>query len=152
MGEETPVRSCTIGPAASFMSQRSNSSGASNLVRLGRIVRRLPEAERVDVEAWGDSPTFRVNGKNFIFCDPSGQHLTFKLSKQEAVAVVATDPQVTPAGYGLGRSGWVALTLEPLDDDDRWTQIEEWARTSYTLVAPRRLARVVLEQDGTTHD
>lgn len=26
--------------------------------------------------------------------------------------------------------------------------VEEWVRTSYTLVAPKKLARVVLEEDG----
>jgi hypothetical protein len=30
----------------------------------------------------------------------------------------------------------------------RWREIEEWIRTSYTLVAPRKLARAVLEQDA----
>lgn len=50
--------------------------------RLEAIVGRLPEAQRVDIEAWGDEPTYRVNGKN-------------------------------------------------------------WVRTSYTLLAPKRLARLV---------
>jgi predicted DNA-binding protein (MmcQ/YjbR family) len=115
--------------------------------RLQRIVARLPEAERVDVEAWGDHPTFRVNGKNFVFSDDRAQHLSLKLPKEEAVAVVASDPDVDPAGYGLGRHGWIALTLEATADTDRWQQVEEWVRTSFTLVAPRRLARLVLEED-----
>jgi hypothetical protein len=29
----------------------------------------------------------------------------------------------------------------------RWREIEEWIRTSYTLVAPNMLARAVLEED-----
>ncbi len=29
----------------------------SNMARFERIVARLPEAERVDVEEWGDHPT-----------------------------------------------------------------------------------------------
>ena len=33
-------------------------------------------------------------------------------------------------------------------DDDRWAQVEEWIKTSYTLVAPRSLAKVVLAEDG----
>ena len=41
-----------------------------NMERLEAMVARLPEAERVDIEAWGGEPTFRVNGKNFIFADP----------------------------------------------------------------------------------
>lgn len=107
--------------------------------RLERIVFALPEAERVDIEAWGDHPTFRVNGKNFVFSDVTAGHLSLKLSKEEAAAVVATDPDVDPAGYGLGRHGWIALQLVS-PDEDRWQQVEEWVRTSYTLVAPRRLA------------
>jgi predicted DNA-binding protein (MmcQ/YjbR family) len=116
--------------------------------RLERIVARLPEAERVDVEEWGDHPTFRVRGKNFVFSDTEARHLSLKLSKEEAAAVVATDPAVHPAGYGLGRHGWVALDVEQAADGGRWEQIEEWVRTSYTLVAPKTLARAVLEEDG----
>ena len=65
---------------------------ASNMARLEQIVSRLPESKRVDIEAWGGEPTFRVNGKNFVFCDESAGHLTVKLSREEAAAVVATDP------------------------------------------------------------
>jgi hypothetical protein len=30
----------------------------------------------------------------------------------------------------------------------RWQQVEEWVRTSYTLVAPKSLAKIVLAEDG----
>ncbi len=113
--------------------------------RLERIVARLPEAERVDIAEWGDEPTFRVRGKNFVFTDQAASGLSLKLPKEEAAAVVATDQAVTPTGYGLGRHGWVSLAV---DADTDWDQLEEWVRTSYTLVAPKRLARVVLDEDG----
>ena len=116
--------------------------------RLERIVARLPEAERVDIAEWGDHPTFRVKDKNFVFSDPTAHDLSLKLPKEEAVAVVATDPDASPAGYGLGRHGWIALRVEDSADDVRWQQIEEWVRTSYTLVAPKRLARAVRLEDG----
>ena len=118
-----------------------------NMPRLEAIVGRLPGAERVDIEAWGDHPTFRVNGKNFVFCDGTANHLSLKLTKDEAQAVAAIDPDVDPAGYGLGRHGWVALTLTD-PDEDRWRQVEEWVRTSYTLVAPKKLAGIVIEEDA----
>ncbi len=108
--------------------------------RLEALIEELPEAVRVDVEAWGDHPTFRVNGKNFVFSDDAATQLSFKLSKEEAVAVVATDDRVDEAGYGLGRHGWVALDLEPRASARRWQEVREWVRTSYTLVAPKRLA------------
>jgi predicted DNA-binding protein (MmcQ/YjbR family) len=121
----------------------------TNMARLEQIVAQLPEAERVDVAEWGGHPTFRVRAKNFVFCDLDATHLTVKLPKDEAQAVVATDRRAEPAGYGLGRHGWVALTLDgPLDADD-WQELEEWVRTSYTLVAPKTLAKIVLDQDVT---
>jgi predicted DNA-binding protein (MmcQ/YjbR family) len=40
------------------------------------------------------------------------------------------------------------VTLGADPDDDRWDQVEEWVRTSYTLVAPKGLARRVLAEDG----
>ena len=119
-----------------------------NMERLETIVARLPEARRVDIEEWGGEPTFRVNGKNFVFTDPAAESLTVKLPKEEAAAVVATDPRAEPCGYGLGRHGWVSLALGGVVDDEGWTEVEEWVRTSYTLVAPRRLARQVIDEDA----
>jgi predicted DNA-binding protein (MmcQ/YjbR family) len=118
-----------------------------NMQRLEKIVARLPEAERVDIEAWGDEPTFRVRGKNFVFTDQTAHGLSVKLPKDEAEAVVATDPLAKPTGYGLGRHGWVTIEVGTGADPERWQQIEEWVRTSYTLVAPKALAGVVLAED-----
>lgn len=118
------------------------------MARLEVIVGRLPEAERVDIEAWGGEPTFRVRGKNFIFCNGDATGLSVKLPKDEAEAVAATDPGAQPTGYGLGRHGWVSIVVDEDADADRWTQVEEWVRTSYTLVAPKKLARLVLAEDG----
>ncbi len=112
-----------------------------NMDRLEQIAFALPEAERVDIEQWGGHPTFRVRGKNFVFSDIDAHHVSLKLTHDEAAAVVATDPDVSPAGYGLGRHGWIALTVAPSAAEDRWQQIAEWVRTSYRLVAPKSLAR-----------
>jgi predicted DNA-binding protein (MmcQ/YjbR family) len=112
---------------------------------LEEIVGRLPEAERVDIAEWGDHPTFRVRGKNFVFSDQAATNLSLKLPKDEAAAVVATDPRAAPSGYGLGRHGWISLTVGPGAD---WQQLEEWVRTSYTLVAPKKLARIVVDEDA----
>lgn len=116
--------------------------------RLQRIVARLPEAERVDIEAWGGEPTFRVRGKNFVFTDEAASGLSVKLPKDEAAALVATDPLAEPTGYGLGRHGWVSVTIGDGAGDDRWAEVEEWVRTSYALVAPKALAKVVLDEDA----
>ncbi|HMC51236.1 MAG TPA: MmcQ/YjbR family DNA-binding protein [Acidimicrobiales bacterium] len=123
-------------------------TGMGNMDRLEQIVDRLPEATRVDIEAWDGEPTFRVNGKNFIFTNPEASMISVKLPKEEATAVVATDARVEPTGYGLGRHGWISVTIPRDSGNKQWREIEEWVRTSYTLVAPKRLARLVLDEDS----
>lgn len=122
----------------------------TNMERLEAIVAELPEAEKVIVEEWGDHPTFRVRNKNFVFANDTATDLSFKLPKEEAIAVVASDDRAAEAGYGLGRHGWVALNLPSRASQARWEEVREWVRTSYTMVAPKKLARVVLEEDGIT--
>jgi predicted DNA-binding protein (MmcQ/YjbR family) len=120
----------------------------SNMARLEAMAARLPEASRVDIEAWDGEPTFRVRNKNFVFSSKDGTNLSVKLPKEEAAAVVATEPDAEPTGYGLGRHGWVSVRVAPDSDEARWEQVEEWVRTSYTLVAPKKLANQVLQEDG----
>ena len=57
--------------------------------RIERIAMALPEAERVDIAAWDDQPTFRVRGKNFVFSDAAGTRLTLKLPPDEAAEAVS---------------------------------------------------------------
>jgi predicted DNA-binding protein (MmcQ/YjbR family) len=127
---------------------KPRSKPRNNMSRLEGIVARLPEAVRVDIEAWGGEPTFRVRGKNFIFTNEAATGMSVKLPKEEAAAVVATDPGAEPTGYGLGRHGWVSVEIGARADEARWQQVEEWVRTSYTLVAPKSLAKIVLAEDG----
>ncbi len=115
--------------------------------RLEKVVASLPETHRVDVEAWDDHPTFRVRNKNFVFTDDKATNLSVKLSKEEAEAVVATDESAFPMGYGLGRHGWISFSLALDADEDRWAEVIEWIKTSYTLVAPKKLAAAVLADE-----
>jgi predicted DNA-binding protein (MmcQ/YjbR family) len=124
---------------------REDRSLTSKMERLEEIVDRLPESSRVDIEAWGGEPTFRVGGKNFVFASPDASSITVKLSPDEAAAVIATDPHASPTGYGLGRHGWVSISLAGRISAARWREVEEWVRISYSLVAPRRLARQIFD-------
>jgi len=120
----------------------------NRMARLEAMIARLPETERVDIEAWGGEPTFRVRGKSFVFSNREASGLSVKLPKEEAEAVVATDAAVGPTGYGLGRHGWVSVSLPARPSAARWREVEEWVRTSYTLVAPKKLAQQVLDEDA----
>ena len=114
-----------------------------NFARIEKIAMALPEAERVDIEAWGGEPSFRVREKNFVFSPLDGAGMTVKLGKEEALSVVGSNPDAEPTGYGLGRHGWVSVTFaRPLEMGD-WEEITEWIHTSYTNVAPRKLAQLV---------
>lgn len=117
-----------------------------NLESLQKIIALLPEKERVDIEQWGGHPSYRVRGKNFVFSNLEGTSVSLKLSMDEARAVVATDPTASPTGYGLGRHGWIDFDLSLSADEERWDIVREWVVTSYTLVAPERLAQNVLDQ------
>jgi predicted DNA-binding protein (MmcQ/YjbR family) len=107
-----------------------------------------PEAQLVHVEAWGDHPTLRVRGKNFVFFDHDATHLSVKLSREEAAAVVASDARAEQAGYGLGRHGWISVTLPTTMSDTAWTEVAEWVDTSYRMVAPKSLVRQLDERTG----
>jgi predicted DNA-binding protein (MmcQ/YjbR family) len=120
-----------------------------NMPKLEAIALALPEAARVDIEAWDGEPTFRVRTKNFVFTDREATGISVKLPKDEAEAVIATEPGAEPTGYGLGRHGWVSIDLGPSPD---WDQVTEWVRTSYTMVAPKTLARRVMAEDGVVEE
>ena len=124
----------------------------SKMERLEEIVDRLPEVSRVDIEAWGGEPTFRVGGKNFVFASPDATSISVKLPADEAAAMVATDPRAVPTRYGLGRHGWVTISLTGRLGPGRWSEIDELVRTSYTMIAPRRLARQVIAEGTSTPD
>ena len=84
----------------------------------------------------------KVNGKVFVFLGvDDGSHplgVTVKLRDEAAHAHALTSPGAEPAGYGLGKAGWVSVPLaeqgapaaELLCD-----RVEE----SYRVIAPKRL-------------
>ncbi len=114
--------------------------------RIERIAMALPEAERVDIAAWDDQPTFRVRGKNFVFSDAAGTRLTLKLPPDEADWVSRNVTGAHPTRYGLGRHGWVTVPCPRTEDG--WQQASEWIRESYRLVAPKRLAAALDDEES----
>lgn len=94
-------------------------------------------------EAWEDHPweetVAKVRKRVFVFFggDAGSEPLmTVKLdaAREEALAIGAR-----PAGYGLGRAGWVSLgcSVAPLG------LLEDWIEESYRLIAPKRLAALL---------
>ncbi len=93
----------------------------------------LPES--TEEVTWGTDINFRVRNK--IFCFPgSGASLTVKADRDELPALLA-DARCSPAPY-LARGGWIRMDLTVGRVD--WAEVDELIRTSYCLIAPKRLA------------
>jgi hypothetical protein len=98
-------------------------------------------AKRVDIAEWGDHPSFSEFGQNFVFCDAEAEHLSVKLSREDASAVVATDSATALAGHGLARRGWIDVSVSPTMGPERWQEIRNgcvlptrwWRQSSWPL-------------------
>jgi predicted DNA-binding protein (MmcQ/YjbR family) len=85
-----------------------------------------------------DEDVAKVGSKIFVFLgmedspDP-GMTVKLRVSHEQALSV----PGAVPAGYGLGRSGWVSVPFggrtPPL------AVLKDWVEESYRVVAPKRL-------------
>ncbi|HEY2427935.1 MAG TPA: MmcQ/YjbR family DNA-binding protein [Acidimicrobiales bacterium] len=100
--------------------------------RLRRFALSLPEA--YEDFPWGET-VVKVNKKVFAFLG-TGDRFTVKLhdSHPQALAV----PGAVPAGYGLGRAGWVTISLA--EDTPPAGVLCDWIEESYRIVAPKRLS------------
>ena len=107
----------------------------SNLDRLRALALSLPEATE---ELTWEEVNFRVRGK--IFCFPGETSMTVKVPKDALIGLLE-DPRFALAAY-VGRFGWLTIQLvEPID----WAEVEGLVRGSYRLIAPKALAREVVE-------
>ncbi|MGH9299602.1 MAG: MmcQ/YjbR family DNA-binding protein [Acidimicrobiales bacterium] len=99
-------------------------------------------------ETWEDHPweetVVKVGKKVFVFCGgatPDDPPITLKLreSLEESIGLGAE-----PAGYGLGRSGWVTVTCSKVPVEI----LEDWVEESYRIVAPKRLSALLDQAPG----
>lgn len=110
---------------------------AKNLERMRSIALALPEAK--EEVTWGTDINFRVRKKIFAFPGQGGS-LTVKADREELPALLG-DARFTRAPY-LSRGGWVRMDLTIAVVD--WAEIDELIRTSYGLIAPKKLAAQLL--------
>ena len=90
--------------------------------------------------AWEDHPwdevVAKVGKKVFVFLgrpEPDPLSITIKLTESHEHAL--SIPDAVPAGYGLGKSGWVMLPIAGVEQD----LLEDWIEESYRNVAPKKL-------------
>jgi predicted DNA-binding protein (MmcQ/YjbR family) len=114
----------------------------------------LPGA--VEEFPWGESVA-KVNKKVFVFLGvDDGSHplgVTVKLKGEPAHAHALSCPGAEPAGYGLGRSGWVSIPLQEKGSPAA-ELLCDWVEESYRTIAPKRLTAQLdgaLSRDPTDH-
>jgi predicted DNA-binding protein (MmcQ/YjbR family) len=87
---------------------------------------------------WGHT-ALKVRNKTFVWLDETdgALSLTVKLPVSRDFALVFDF--AAPAGYGLGRSGWIACRFGAGETPDL-DLLKRWLGESYRAVAPKRLA------------
>ena len=99
----------------------------------------LPEA--VEDFPWGHT-ALKVRGKVFAFLDESEGtfSMTVKLPVSRDFALVFDFAE--PAGYGLGRSGWISCRFPPGETPDL-DLLKRWIGESYRAIAPKKLGALL---------
>jgi predicted DNA-binding protein (MmcQ/YjbR family) len=102
-------------------------------------------------EAWEDHPwgesVAKVRKKVFVFfgvddgSHPAGMTVKLPESGDHALSL----PEGSPTGYGLGRAGWVTLTLT--SSLPAREVLTDWIMESYRSVAPKSLAAKLIGDD-----
>ena len=97
--------------------------------------------EVVEDFPWGHT-ALKVRGKTFVWLYESEGvlSLTVKLPVSRDFALVFDE--CAPAGYGLGRSGWITATYAAGESPDL-ELLERWLAESYRAVAPKKLAALL---------
>lgn len=110
----------------------------------GRIESKLRDfalsfPETCEEFPWGHS-AIKVNKKAFLFMGigDDGFSISLKLPQSRDMAVDL--PFTEPAGYGLGKSGWVTAHLK---DEKSLDLIKAWIEESYRAIAPKKLVKLL---------
>lgn len=103
----------------------------------------FPEA--VEDFPWEDHPVLKVRGKIFAFLGgDDGLSLTVKLPVSRDFA--ESFDFASPAGYGLGRSGWISCRFAAHEAPDL-DLLKRWIAESYRAIAPKKLAAKLPDAD-----
>jgi predicted DNA-binding protein (MmcQ/YjbR family) len=108
---------------------------------LGEKLRRfglsLPGA--FEDHPWGEL-VLKAKKRVFVFLGKPGDELRFSVKLPESGERLLDQDWAEPTGYGLGKSGWVTLTVDganPLSTEELCGLIEE----SFRAVAPKTLVQ-----------
>ncbi len=87
-----------------------------------------------------DHRVVKVKGKIFIFLGNNEPELQVGVKLPNTGGFALTLPYITPAGYGMAKSGWINATF-PLGKEPPVEMLREWIDESYRAVAPKKLVK-----------
>ena len=110
----------------------------SRLAKLRKIALALPETH--EELTWEVHPTFRVRKKIFVIVAEDHSTINVKADPEERPALLANTERFYLPPY-VGSKGWIGIHLTAGVD---WKEVAELVTTSYCMIAPKTLARLVV--------
>jgi len=99
----------------------------------------FPEAE--EDFPWGHT-ALKVRNKTFAWLDETEGKLSLTVKLPVSRDFAETFDFAEPAGYGLGRSGWISCRFGEGESPDL-DLLQRWLAESYRAVAPKKLAALL---------
>lgn len=96
---------------------------------------------------WPGHADLAVKNKTFCYLPEDGAPLSISCKLPEGNMMALQLPFTKPAGYGLGRSGWVTASFAEGEELPPIEMLEQWIDESYRAQAPKRL---IAELDGSS--
>jgi predicted DNA-binding protein (MmcQ/YjbR family) len=101
-------------------------------------------------EAWEDHPwgemVAKVGKKIFMFASIDDGTVSITVKLPETGDFARTMGEVSPTGYGLGKSGWITARFGDPNAIDL-DLIRDWIDESYCAIAPKRLIALLAQGD-----
>ena len=115
---------------------------SSPIDRVRSLCSELPEVEE---RSFGGhtAPAFRVRDKLFVMTSEDASSMTMKAPKGAQPILVASEPERFFVPKYVGPKGWVGVRLDLRAAPD-WDEMAEMIAESYCLIAPKRLAALVV--------
>ena len=103
--------------------------------RLRKLALAYPES--YEESPWGDR-VVKVKGKIFLFCGVHDGSLGLSVKLPSSGREVLRESWAKPTAYGLGKSGWVSITLGKSERVAE-ARLAGWIDESYRAMAPKKL-------------
>lgn len=87
---------------------------------------------------WPGHLDLAVKDKTFAYLSTPGEPFGISCKLPQSASAALILPNVTPTGYGLGKSGWVSAKFDP-DEMPDVEMIKDWIEESYRAQAPKKL-------------